>query len=102
MSSFFGIYDVAILAIILLINIFYFKRIELKWYAYIILAILYIGVLPYFSAQVEVIKIEKEFGAKNLDGMNYLLIYLRWPTYWVLGIVQLVLLIYWKNKFNTR
>jgi hypothetical protein len=98
MSSFVSWFDITIFFLLVLVNFFLYKKNMYTKFVITILVVLIVFCSPYFSAKIEVHKIEEYYGANALDGFNYLYIWLRWPMYFIVFIFQIITIIL--NKRN--
>lgn len=102
MSLYFGLFDYIIFALVLIANVFIWKKnIGNKVGCLLGLAIFGFA-LPLISVGVEIsnyqeANIEKPFD----DSFEMLYAYSRFPIYWILGLVQVGLFVL-KNKFGKK
>ncbi|ANE52544.1 hypothetical protein [Flavisolibacter tropicus] len=86
----FGYFDIILLSVIILFNILLLKFDivkEISWKVIVIrFAILFI-IFPMLSSKVEVANVYRKF--EIVDGFNLLYIWLRWPTWWILGAIEI-------------
>ncbi len=90
MNLIFGYFDWILLTIIIIVNIYYWRKLKplkgcLKVFSLIILFGL---ILPFFSMVVEI----QLYSSPEDDSFNLLYTYFRFPAYWTIGIIQLIII----------
>ncbi len=86
-----GYFDFFILAVLVFLNIKFWKR-GIKLKGRFILGFLLFGfILPVISMIVEVQRVDRTIGI--IDNFEVFYTYLRFPTYWVFGMAQIFLII---------
>ena len=96
MDLFFGYFDWILLAIIIIINIIYWKKLNqfnscFEFFAFVSL---FGFLLPFISMFIE-IKLNSNPGD---DAFNLLYTYFRFPVYWIIGIIQLLIILFFGKK----
>ncbi|TKB97215.1 hypothetical protein [Pedobacter cryotolerans] len=100
----FGYFDIFLLFLLITINIIIWKFNILKrvtWKISIPMVLLIFFFFPVMSTQVEVNNVYNHF--KVVDGFNLLYIWFRWPTWWILGIIEMIVfvkIVRTKNKLT--
>lgn len=87
----FGYFDFILLAIVILFNFLIIKFDFVKvitWKVAILRSLVLFLVFPLLSIKVEVDNVYREFVI--VDGFNLLYIWFRWPTWWLLGIIEII------------
>ena len=93
-----GLFDYTIISILIFINFKYWNKEIRNKYVWIVLFTLYILTIPIISIIIEIRGTEP-----GGDSFNLLYVYFRFPTYWILTIIQLVaLLIRYTNNLPDR
>jgi hypothetical protein len=98
---FIGYFDIFVFILLIIINIIFRKYKSSDWmYKYgcwlqIFIIVLFALILPIFSIAVEIKIVNSKYGL--VDGFNVLYTYFRFPVYWVIGIIQLII---YKNLDN--
>ena len=93
----FGYVDFVILGILILLNIKFYGKVGVTlgcWIGVLLFGLL----LPFISMSVELGIVQANGGW--VDSFEVLYTYLRFPTYWVLGIVQCIIFGMSANKKN--
>lgn len=91
----FGYFDIGILLLVLAFDWIVWKLDVLKRITLLVVlawAILFFYVFPYTAAEVEAFRVHSIYDNNSLDGFNLLYIWFRWPTWWMIGLVELVIL----------
>lgn len=90
-TSLFGYFDIFLLVLIILFNVIIWKYNIVKvinWKVILLrFAILFI-MFPMLSEKVEVANVYRKF--EIVDGFNLLYIWFRWPTWWLIGLVEVL------------
>ncbi len=96
----FGWVDLGILLLVVIINILIWKnKIKTNSWFYILTVICFVFVLPFLSATAELKMYDRGIGGLKPDAHELLYVYLRFPTYWIIGVIEIIsLLIMKKNK----
>jgi hypothetical protein len=94
MTGIFNIFDFIVIIVIILWNYFMYTRSSIRYKLFIVIAILVLFsvVLPYMSTQIELTLVRTIHDADSIDGFNLVYIWLKWPTYWLIGILELIYL----------
>lgn len=90
----FGYFDIFLLFLLIALNIIIWKYDILKsvtWKISIPGFLLLFFFFPMLSTKVEVNNVYSHF--KVVDGFNLLYIWFRWPTWWILGIIEMIVFI---------
>lgn len=93
MNVLFGPFDLIISILIILFNLFVYKTEFIKrfnWKLITVLFILFLIVIPFFSAQVERIQVYKQY--EIVDGFNLLYLLFRFPVWWILGLFEIIMI----------
>ena len=93
----FGYFDIFILVILIFSNIKFYGKINVKSGCGLS-ALIFGFLLPLISMLIE-LEIVKANGGW-MDSFEVLYVYLRFPTYWVIGIIQVVILGFSESKKN--
>ena len=92
-----GILDVFIFSGILFFNTYFWKLKPLKTSEWLLLSfsclILFSFILPFISALAERHFFKMFLKNESTDGFEGLYIFLRWPTYWFSGFLELLYLL---------
>jgi hypothetical protein len=88
-----GIFDFLVIALIIITN-FYLQqtRTEISFnFPWVMLFfMLFSFILPIISSMIEIAIVTKKFDM--VDGFNLLYVYFRWPIYWIIGIIEIIML----------
>jgi hypothetical protein len=100
----FGPFDLIISLLLILFNVFVFKTDFIKrfnWKLVTILFILFLVVIPVFSAEIERTLVFKQH--EIVDSFNLLYIIFRFPVWWILGLFEFIMikLIFRHKRKNT-
>lgn len=99
-----GCIDLLILSILIIVNIVIYLKFRNKEFGCIVIlgiALLYIIILPLISQIIEVWRVvDIDINGAD-DSFTLLYTYLRFPIYWILGFIQLLILaIFYKSNFK--
>lgn len=94
----FNYFDIFLLSLVILSNWLLIKRnsIKINWKIYTPFSICLFIVFPLLSIRVEVGNVYRKF--EMVDGFNLWYTILRWPTWWLLGFIELIALKIIKEK----
>lgn len=94
--SVFGYFDQILLLIIIFLNFLYWKKFPQinGCIGLFILLILFGAILPIISIFIEI----KLHSSPGDDAFNLLYNYFKFPIYWVLGILEIIIFLYQNNK----
>lgn len=95
MTGFINTFDLIIIIIACIFNYLFFSqiiKIKFNWIFTTALLLLFIGILPYISTKIEVTLVRSAHDADALDGFNLAYIWLKWPMYWIIGLLELAFL----------
>lgn len=87
---FIGYFDYIIFGSLLLFNALYWKKRFNGKIGCLIIGILFGVIIPFASMKIEVIRVKSEF--EIIDGFNLLYTIFRFPMYWIIGILQSILI----------
>ncbi|MFO8147437.1 MAG: hypothetical protein R6U03_08620, partial [Gillisia sp.] len=91
----FGYFDYLIIALLIFLNIKYWRT-KIKWLRFIFLGGLLFGLLlPAISMIIELEIVESQGGW--IDNFEIWYTFMRFPTYWIIGFFQFVLLLIYYN-----
>ena len=84
-----GVFDIIVILLLVFINIRFWNK---KWGCLIQIlgTLLYVFVFPFISMGVEIQIVSKINGYKPIDSIELLYTWLRFPLYWILFILQLI------------
>jgi hypothetical protein len=82
-----GYFDYLIIAILIFLNIKYWKRNFEKKIGCLLVFILFGFVLPFISMIIEL-----QIVGDWMDSFEVVYTFLRFPTYWVIGIIQMIII----------
>ena len=87
MSALFGIFDIIVIFILVFFNIWFWKK---KWGCLLQLfgTLLYVFILPAVSIMVEIQIVTRNH--ENIESINLLYTYFRFPVYWFLFLCQII------------
>lgn len=92
----FGYFDLVILGVLIFLNIKNYGKVHLNlgcWIGVIVFGL----VLPFISMSIELQIVQANGGW--MDSFEVVYVYLRFPTYWMLGILQCIIFgVTTKNK----
>jgi hypothetical protein len=91
MNVLFGPFDLIILALLILFNVFVHKTDFIRkfnWLLITALVILFLIIIPYFSAEFERIRVVKQY--ELVEGFNLLYLFFRFPVWWIIGLFELI------------
>ncbi len=94
LDTLFGVFDLIIILLIVLGNVYIYKTKKISffpWYIHLILILSFILVLPLFSGVIEY-RTYIEHCKVTPDGFETVYIWLRWPTYWGIGLFEGIVL----------
>ncbi len=92
----FGYFDYLIIGLLIFLNIKYWRT-KIKWLRFIFLGGLLFGfLLPFISMIVELEFVESTKGGWT-DNFEVWYTFMRFPTYWIIGFIQLLLLAIYYN-----
>lgn len=97
----FGVFDYIILAFIFIFNfgVWKYKIIKKRnWILYLITFLLFGFIIPFFSMDFEISRVTES--QTNVDGFTLLYTYFRFPTWWFIGILEVVFLRSQLKKFK--
>ena len=94
-----GYFDCIIFGLLLLFNVLYWKKRFNGKIGCLIIGILFGVAIPYVSMKIEIAKVKSEF--EMIDGFNLLYTTLRFPMYWLIGILQSILIHIHDKKSQT-
>ena len=83
-----GYFDYLILAILIIFNV-KFWTLEIKGYGCAIGLVLFGIILPIISMMIEITRVQNSTGI--MDNFEVLYTYLKFPIYWILGVIQFIL-----------
>lgn len=89
----FGTFDYIFLTFIFIFNIGVWKYKIIKkrnWVLYLIAFLFFGFIIPFFSMDFEISKVTKD--QTNVDGFTLLYTYFRFPTWWFIGVLEIVFL----------
>ncbi|PXY01483.1 hypothetical protein DF185_08340 [Marinifilum breve] len=84
-----GYFDIIILGLLIVFNILFWKKRINGKIGCLIIGVLFGVAFPYFSMKIELIRAKSEY--EMIDGFNLLYTTLRFPMYWLIGILQSIL-----------
>jgi hypothetical protein len=85
-----GYFDYAIIAILIILNIIFWKK-KIKYNVGCIIGFLLFGImLPIASQYIEVQRVKNSIGI--MDNFEVLYTFFRFPLYWLIGILQSLIL----------
>ena len=89
----FSIIEYITTIILIVFNLLFWKRNFLKsvkkvWII-VFWFLLFAGILPILSIIIEIIQVNTEY--EIVDGFNLLYLYFRFPTYWIIGWIELLI-----------
>lgn len=85
-----GYFDYAIIAILIVLNIVFWKK-KIKYNTGCIIGFLLFGIiLPIVSQYIEVQRVKDSIGI--MDNFEVLYTFFRFPLYWLIGILQSLIL----------
>lgn len=87
---FIGYFDYIIFGLLLLFNVLYWKKRLNGKIGCLIIGILFGVAIPFVSMKIELIRVKSEF--EMIDGFNLLYTFFRFPMYWIIGILQSILI----------
>ncbi|NOU61991.1 hypothetical protein [Marinifilum caeruleilacunae] len=87
---FIGYFDYIIFGLLLLFNVLYWKKRFNGKTGCLIIGILFGVAIPYVSMEIELLRVKSEF--EMIDGFNLLYTIFRFPMYWIIGILQSILI----------
>ena len=85
-----GYFDYAVIGILIFLNIIFWKKEFTGKIGCLIGGLLFGFLIPAISMFIEIDRVEKTIGI--IDSFEVLYTYLRFPTYWTIGIVQLIVI----------
>ncbi len=92
-----GVFDILVICGVIFLNYHFWKEKPLKISEWILLSIccliLFSVVLPFVSSAAERALFNWFNKEEIVDGFEGLYIFLRWPSYWVLGFFELLYLL---------
>ncbi|MEM6765850.1 MAG: hypothetical protein AAF824_07290 [Bacteroidota bacterium] len=91
----FSAFDLVIILILVVLNLVFLKTKNSKAFGWIITFLFLIG-LPYLSQRLEVNRVYRT--EETVDSFNLFYTYFKYPFYWVVGILQLI--IFWIKAKN--
>ncbi|CAN5479441.1 hypothetical protein BH23BAC3_BH23BAC3_23970 [soil metagenome] len=92
----FGYFDYLIIALLVFLNIKFWKT-KIKWLRFIFFGGLLFGLLlPVISMAIELEMVESTKGGW-IDSFEVWYTFMRFPTYWIIGFLQFVLLLIYYN-----
>jgi len=94
-SDLITIFDIIIVISLVAINYYLFskkKNVELSWYFIAIYIFCFLVLFPYISIKLEVYIVRSCYDIDALEGFNLAYIWLKWPLYWVLGVIEFIIL----------
>jgi len=91
------IFDIVVILLLIFINIKFWNK---KWgsLVQILGTLLYVFVLPIISMKIEAEIISRKY--EIVDGFNFLYAFFRFPLYWILYFLQLIIY-HKKDKRNS-
>jgi len=98
-NLYWGSIDISIFIILIIVNIVAFRKLknrELGCIIILILVLLYGIILPVISQVVEISRVVEINGVD--DSFTLLYTYLRYPIYWFLGFIQLIMIVIFNNS----
>lgn len=91
----FSAFDLVVILVLIVLNLVFFKTKNSKAFGWI-LAALFLIPLPYLSQRLEVARVYRT--EEVVDSFNLWYTYFKYPIYWVIGILQLI--IFWVKPRN--
>jgi hypothetical protein len=89
---FVGYFDCIVIAILIFLNIYFWKKSLSTTAGCVIPGVLFGFLLPVISMIIEINRINA------LDAFELLYTYLRFPTYWIIGIIQIIVIVIKRKK----
>ncbi len=87
---FIGYFDYGVLFLLVIANIYLWKK-KLKGKIGCLISGLLFGIiLPIISMKIEIVRISKEY--EIIDSFNLLYTYFRFPIYWIIGVFQTIIM----------
>jgi hypothetical protein len=96
----FGMFDFLTVIVVVVLNIFYFQNKKFDTtlgcgFVFLVFGIL----LPALSIDIEERRETKDWKEGEIhDNFELLYLFLKFPIYWGMGIIQSIIFHYWKNK----
>lgn len=87
---FIGYFDYGVLFLLVIANVYFWKKNLKGKIGCLISGFLFGIVLPIISMKIEMSRISKEY--EIIDGFNLLYTYFRFPMYWIIGIFQTIVM----------
>ncbi|MFW5700981.1 MAG: hypothetical protein ACOCWM_04765 [Cyclobacteriaceae bacterium] len=87
---FIGYFDYGVLFLLVIANIYFWKKNLKGKIGCLISGLLFGIVLPIISMKIEITRISKEY--EIIDSFNLLYTYFRFPMYWIIGIFQTIVM----------
>jgi len=91
MNILFGPFDFIIIALLILFNLFVHKTDYIRkfnWLLITVLVILFLIIIPYFSAEFERKQVVKQY--ELVEGFNLIYLFFRFPVWWIIGLFELI------------
>lgn len=89
----FGFFDLLVLAAVVLLDLLLWRyRLPKKmdWKVVAGCLLLFVVVIPMYAARIEAANAKRE--SLVIDGFELLYVWLRWPLWWIIGTVELLVL----------
>ena len=87
----FTYYDILFLSVIIIINYFIFTmKMKLNTVSKVFILLLFFIFIPFISSKIELHNVQEKF--KIVDGFNLLYLFLKFPIWWTLGVVEILFL----------
>ncbi len=90
-STLFGYFDILLLSVIILFNFLIWRYDIIKVINWKVISLRFVFlflIFPLLSTKVELSNVYRKFD--DVEGFNLLYIWLRFPTWWVIGLIEIV------------
>jgi len=85
-----GYFDYGVLVLLVIANIYFWRKNLNRKIGYLIIGLLFGIVLPIISMIIEITRISREY--EIIEGFNLVYAIFRFPMYWIIGIFQTIVM----------
>ena len=101
----FSIFDCITIFLLVVMNLLFWKHnflynVKKVWIIIVPWFLLFAGILPILSIIIEIKMVKNEY--EIVDGFNLLYLYFRFPLYWIIGWVELLIVTLIGKYHETR